>query len=705
MKKYSLFILLFTVSNFHILGQATAADFTEWRLPEGAFARLGKGIVKDIAYSPDGKHLAVASPIGVWIYDTQTGNEQAQLTANTENARWIAAWNVVFSPDGQTLAVLQGEVLLWDTQTYTLKGTLKGHSYSVTDAAFSPDGQILAIADMDQTTQLWDMKTMALKCTLEGSTSDINHEGMLVFSVAYSPMGDTFAICSEDDTIRLWDTTTGKLKHTLIGNNSFSFSPDGKTIATQSFSNRLWLWDTTTGRHKSTIKAYSQGTVAYSPDGDKIATISEDNILLWNATTGEMQSILDLDHEMGQVINFLFSPDGNKIAIVKRTEANEKTVSLWDTASDKLYEFTAYEECGDYLYSDVPLPAGKHKYTLGNAEWSVESIAFSPDGGTFAMVNTDGVVQLWNTETGELTHTIEHNSSVVDVSFSKFSNFNDSPNRNNNLITVYSKNDVRMWNTNTQLCKHTFKLTKHAAGLKSVAFSPDGNTLATASLDRTDGNLHFWEIPSGMFKETLAMGKYTEFFVGPFSPDGKTLAILVEKELKLFGIAPASLKIAFNAKDYIRSIAYTPDGKTIAVGMREMVELWKTTTGKLIDTIKCDYQLKNVAFSPDGKILAIGMGYNTLLYDAKTRIQKHILDGDGTILKFSVDGKTLANGGSNGIVFLSDTETGTQKYKLTGHVGTVTGVAFCADSDTIATAGEDGTVLLWNLTSQHLNLK
>lgn len=136
-----------------------------------------------------------------------------------------------------------------------------------------------------------------------------------------------------------------------------------------------------------------------------------------------------------------------------------------------------------------------------------------------------------------------------------------------------------------------------------------------------------------------------------------------------------------------------------------MVELWKTTTGKLIDTIKCDYQLRNVAFSPDGKTLAIGMGYNTLLYDAKTRIQKHILDGDGTILKFSVDGKTLANGGSNGIVFLSDTETGTQKYKLTGHVGTVTGVAFCADSNTIATAGEDGTVLLWNLASQHLNPK
>ena len=94
---------MFTIFTSLILGQATTADFMKPQLPERAIARLGKGSVKGIAYSPDGKHLAVASPIGVWIYDTQNGTEQVLLTANTENTRWIAAWNVVFSPDGQTL--------------------------------------------------------------------------------------------------------------------------------------------------------------------------------------------------------------------------------------------------------------------------------------------------------------------------------------------------------------------------------------------------------------------------------------------------------------------------------------------------------------------------------------------------------------------------------------------------------------------------
>ncbi len=88
-----------------------------------------------------------------------------------------------------------------------------------------------------------------------------------------------------------------------------------------------------------------------------------------------------------------------------------------------------------------------------------------------------------NTETGELRHTLKHNSSVVDVSFSKFSNFNDRANRNDNLITVHTNKNIRIWNTNTQVCKHIFELTKHSADIESVTYSPDGNTLATASLD------------------------------------------------------------------------------------------------------------------------------------------------------------------------------------------------------------------------------
>ena len=90
--------LFLSVSTLY-LPTSFAQDYTQWHLPEGAKLRLGKGSVQDIAYSPDGSRLAVASSIGIWIYDAQTGEALDLLTGHTGSVN-----SVVFSPDGSTLA-------------------------------------------------------------------------------------------------------------------------------------------------------------------------------------------------------------------------------------------------------------------------------------------------------------------------------------------------------------------------------------------------------------------------------------------------------------------------------------------------------------------------------------------------------------------------------------------------------------------------
>ncbi len=114
MKKWRLFnlvLLLVAVLFVQASLAQTAPGGHTLNLPEGAKARLGKGWISEIAYSPDGTRLAVGSAPGIWLYDTQTGEELSLLTGHTS---WVRS--VSFSPDGQTLASGSdgGTVLLWD---------------------------------------------------------------------------------------------------------------------------------------------------------------------------------------------------------------------------------------------------------------------------------------------------------------------------------------------------------------------------------------------------------------------------------------------------------------------------------------------------------------------------------------------------------------------------------------------------------------
>ena len=95
---FSLLIALFLVPTLNIT-TSNAQDSPQWHLPDGARARLGKGSIHEIAYSPDGSRLAVGSSIGIWVYDANTGAEVALIGRHAS-----VVSSVAFSPDGTTLA-------------------------------------------------------------------------------------------------------------------------------------------------------------------------------------------------------------------------------------------------------------------------------------------------------------------------------------------------------------------------------------------------------------------------------------------------------------------------------------------------------------------------------------------------------------------------------------------------------------------------
>ncbi len=288
-------LFLLAVSLFTFLPHTATADITKWGLPEGAVARLGKGSISDIAYSPDGKLLAVGSGIGIWLYDAHSGQELNLIVGHTG---WV--YSVVFSPNGETIASgsFDETIRLWDVQTGVEKQRLIGHTDGVFSVAFSPDGETLASGSFDETVRLWDVQTGVEKQRL------IGHRGW-VYSVVFSPDGQTLASGGVDEIVRLWDVQTGVEKQRFTRHtdrvNSVSFSPDGETLASGSWDETVRLWDVQTGVENQQLigHRWAVESVSFSPDGETIASGSSDGtVLLWRVMPAEEASTAEFKEDV-----------------------------------------------------------------------------------------------------------------------------------------------------------------------------------------------------------------------------------------------------------------------------------------------------------------------------------------------------------------------------------------------------------------------
>ena len=196
-----------------------------------------------VAFSPDGKSLAVGfgeyssdGAFQVKLYEVATGRETDTFPGPKGGVNDLA-----FHPDGRHLAVAGSEIVeVWDVAARTKVHELRGHSNWVYGVAYSPDGKWLATGGWDRTIKLWDAATGEERLTIFG------HEGF-VLDLAFSPDSRSLASTSEDRSVRLWEVPTGRPIGVFHGHTDFvqavAFAPDGRELASGGLEGTMKVWD------------------------------------------------------------------------------------------------------------------------------------------------------------------------------------------------------------------------------------------------------------------------------------------------------------------------------------------------------------------------------------------------------------------------------------------------------------------------------
>ena len=638
------------------------SNITTWTLPEGAIARLGRGSLRDIAFSPDGQYLAVGTNIGLWLYELST-------------LLPIALWEtdrgyidgVTFSPDSRWIALhrYHEAITVWDIQNAVciadMEFTKKQDRWGLTEPIFSQDGERLAVFngyEYNRKAQVWCPRTGALISETEiSSTYDVYPT---CFSSDLRLLAGTNYVRDNRtaEFIAVWCVETGeqiaRFDWTEERFGRLCFSPCGRFLAVGGSEGRIHVWNVESGDLEEIYTKYEDAQMHpyYTPEDGLIAAVaspSQSKIEIWHLEKGEKIDTFGHQSE-GKFVRF--SENGTQLAYI---DSNE--IKIWTKGRPT-----------DQASPTIQGPT--RAVTVG-------SLVLTPDEKTIVATYWGRKAFLWDVSNQGVRHPSK--KELPDKTYKVYLAANGK-------IFATSRDEdtlkVRTFGSSKPIAEIPFP---ESELISTESLAPTGHRLAAADRDR---NIHVWERPSSSNgrdqrrdweKCAVLTGHPKAIQRLAFSPDGKRLASISIDRTALLWDVDAGEKIA--EMDLPRpssqgkrrgrytavGVAFSPLGDIIAGGHQGDIMLWDATDGKTLMTLpqpETSQRAIMLCFSPCGQYLASGAWWQGGLQKVPIRLWKIAIGKniatfwghttDVHCFAFSQDGTLLVSGGYDGVIYLWD---------------------------------------------------
>ncbi|MEH1770907.1 MAG: caspase family protein [Nostoc sp.] len=703
-----------------------------------------QGQVKSISFSPDGKLLATAGAEGtvhIWNLDNFSEISESKSLCVFNSCEKKQVWSVAFSPDGKRLASTgdNGAIRLWDRKGNEWKENIifniikEEGKDQITSVSFSPDGQKLATAGTDGIILIWDLKNA--KLVKKQVEKKIPTNQNTVWEVAFSPDGKKLASAGQDGTVRLWDLNKSESDKSELDKFEGHHGP----VRSVSFNNRnhqelasagddgsVRLWNLQGNESKKV--AVSMDALTDKPkvveihDGKQTAEGNKDDTgtVKWTIekTVQQMRS-----SHVGKVTCLVFIPDSNQLA----SGGMDGTIRLWNKEGEQKNLLPIYAPVNDLAYSaDKKLLASAgndgmvqlwNLQDLKNGEpfaaWKayhslVTKVSFSSDGkdlitagkdSTDSTDSTTGLCKLWPIESFDnLMKQADKKVNPVngDLEKSHLCEGIGTP-----VPTPTSPEPSPVKSLDPKAAKEISELKGHQGSVRSVAFSPNSQTLATSG---DDGTIRLWNTKGQqIFK---FQGNQTAIGSINFSPNGQKLVSDAGGKIRLWDLQGKLLREFVASQKPIGSVKFNPNnGQQLAsTGDDGIIHLWNLQGQSLAKWQADPKRVWDLAFNPDGQQIASAeAGGSVSLWNLKGQLMKKLTGHISPVLSvaFSPDGKQLVSGCNVGMI----RSWSLPNYQMTNmfHVvnqAELNSVAYSHDGKLVISGDNEGNIKLWKLNTQ-----